>query len=73
MTECPRCGSLREHPPVPTVRVGDWVTYTGSDGARHGERVVALHEDGSLTVSRGYYGTVRTRTSPCDEARIMRR
>lgn len=49
---------------APTVKVGDYYRYTGSDGQTHAARVTAVHSDGTVSVSVGYYDT-RTRV-PAD-------
>ena len=47
----------------------DEITYRGSDGQRHYGRIVARHSDGTVTLSRGYYGTARLQLTPVDDAR----
>lgn len=54
------------------VRPGDEVTYDGSDGCRHYLRVTEVHDDGSVTVSRGYYGESRLWLSTEDNLRFYR-
>lgn len=51
-------------PTAPIVKVGDHYRYTGSDGQIHSAKVTAIHSDGTVSVSVGYYDT-RTRV-PAD-------
>ena len=49
---------------TPIVKVGDHYRYTGTDGQTHAAKVTAVHPDGTVSVSVGYYDT-RTRV-PAD-------
>jgi hypothetical protein len=68
----PTTGYCRGHWPIDARQLPDELTYTGADGQRHYARIIARHDDGSATVSRGYYGTARVRFTNTDDPQPYR-
>ena len=55
-----------------TLTLGVEITYAGVDGGRHYARVTAVHNDGTVTISRGYYGESRVTLTAADDVRDYR-